>query len=79
MAEKRYSREDEAKRTRDTLADLRAKGIDAREIHAIHPGGMKETLKHLTQNISCVRDQSQAQTEVNHEKMRQSTRSQKGR
>jgi hypothetical protein len=70
MAEKRYSKEDQQKRTADKLADFRAKGIDAQQIHAVHPGGMNETLKHITQNISAVRDQSQEQTQKNREQMK---------
>lgn len=68
MSTKSYSQSDQQKRVRDTLADLRAKGVDAQQIHSVHPGGMNETLKHLTKNVSAVRDQSQEQTAKNRSK-----------
>ena len=64
----RYSESDERRRTEDRLADLRAKGIDARQIKSLVPGGTDAALKHLEQNISQVRDQSQEQTARNKEK-----------
>lgn len=61
MAEKRYSPSDMAKMTRDKLADYRAKGIDARQIAPTHPGGLRETLKTIDQELGATRDQSQEQ------------------
>lgn len=58
---RRYSESDQQKLVRDTLADFRAKGIDARSIAALHPGGVQETLKRMNSDLSRVRDQSQEQ------------------
>jgi glutamate racemase len=79
MAEKRYSQKDQQKRVQDTLSDLRAKGVDAQVIHSTHFGGMNETLKHLIQNVSQVRDQSQAQTEANRKNMRRTSKEMRDR
>jgi hypothetical protein len=67
MAEKRYSPEDERKRTADRLDSLRGKGIDARDVHPLHPGGMGEVLRQMESDPAAFRDQSQAQTERNTE------------
>lgn len=74
MADKKYSQSDLQKMTTDRLADLRAKGIDAVEVAPLHPGGMQETLKIMEQNRSFVRDQSQAQTNINRAHMRETTK-----
>lgn len=65
MASRRYSSSDLQKMKADVAANLRAKGVDAREIHVTHPGGVVAGLKEMTGNISATRDQSQEQTEKN--------------
>jgi len=61
----KYSREDISKKKQDMLADLRAKGVDAREIYAVHPKGELAVLKDMLRDIGCTRDQSQEQIERN--------------
>ena len=72
--ERKMSREfkgdDLRKMTQDSLADLRAKGVDAQEIHSVHPEGLQAALNHMKKNLSAVRDQSQEQTARNREGMR---------
>lgn len=64
MASKRYSPGDQQKRIRDRLANLRANGVDAHEIHPVHPGGVDEALKILESDLGSTRDQSQEQIET---------------
>jgi len=54
---------DMAKKVEDKLADYRAKGMDVRDVHVIHPGGIKEVLRHVDRNFSESRDQAQQQQE----------------
>lgn len=61
MAEKRYSAEDQKKRTADRMENLRARGIDVRGIKPLIPGGIPAVLDHIEKNLSNVRDQSQKQ------------------
>lgn len=77
MAEKKYSKSDLEKMKKDVAADLRAKGVDAHEIACMHPDGVKATLDHMRQNVSQVRDQSQAQTERNRAHMDETRRQQR--
>lgn len=65
MAEKKYSQSDLAKMKADVLADLRAKGADAREAYIVHDGGEYEGIKHLKRDAASVVDQSQEQTARN--------------
>ncbi len=46
---------------RDQLAELRARGVDARDITPMHPGGEVETFRQLRGEIGATRDQSQEQ------------------
>lgn len=69
MAAKKYSAEDQKKLVTDKLADLRAKGIDVRQVRSLIPGGAVEAVKQIQKDISYSRDQSQIQTESNRRKM----------
>jgi len=53
------------KKTEEVADKLRSKGADAQQINIVHPGGTKEGLKQLEQNLSATVDQCQAQTEAN--------------
>lgn len=64
MAERRYSESDRRKIVQDRLANLRARGIDARQIHSLHPGGVEESLREIERDIPWARDQSQEQRKV---------------
>jgi hypothetical protein len=64
MASKRYSPADQARRLRDRLANLRARGVDAHEMRAVCPGGTEEALKFMETETGLTRDQCQEQREV---------------
>lgn len=74
MARRRYSAQDQHKMVQDSLADFRAKGIDARAISPLHPGGVVETIKTMKKELSSVRDQSQEQTERSRRKHQQAVK-----
>lgn len=63
MGSKERKAQDMAKRVQDKLADYRAKGMDVREVHPIHPGGISEVLRHVDRNFSESRDSAQQQQE----------------
>lgn len=74
MAEKRYNQDDQQKKIRDDLADMRAKGVDAHEMHSLHPGGAMEALKEMKDNIGAVRDQNQQQREEGARRLQEASR-----
>jgi hypothetical protein len=70
MAEKRYSSADQEKMKRDFLADCRAKGCDFQEMHSTSPDGIQGSIKEMKADLPFTKDQSQAWTEHNKEKLK---------
>jgi hypothetical protein len=78
MAERKYSQQDQEKRVQDTCADLRAKGVDVRNLVPLHPGGVVEALREVTRDVSATRDQSQQQVEESRARAAESRRNLSG-
>ena len=77
MAERRYSKEDQAKMAQDFMANANAKGADFKDIWPIAgQGNMQETVRELKRDMSYTVDQSQAQSEHNAEIAKNSNKSQ---
>jgi len=67
MAERRYSKEDQAKMLKDQMANLNARGADFQDCHVTHPDGTMGLVKELKREPGYMVDQSQEQTEHNRE------------
>jgi hypothetical protein len=65
MAERRYSKEDQAKILKDNMNKLNARGADFQDCHVCHPDGTMGLVKEMKKDPGWMVAQSQEQTEKN--------------
>lgn len=70
MAERRYSKEDQAKILKDNMNKLNARGAEFIDCWVTHPDGTMGLVKEMKKDPGWMVAQSQAQTEKNREEAR---------
>jgi hypothetical protein len=67
MAERRYSKADQAKILKDQMERLNSRGAEFKDCWVTHPDGTMGLVKELKKEPGYMVDQSQVQTEKNRE------------